>query len=249
MNRNESRGARDSRLCYLCGRSIAPADQSNKDHVPPQRFFGRKLRKALGPRLNTLRTHRACNSAYREDEEYFVLALISYAHDSMAGLAVMEDLKRGLQDGHARGLYDSIKRGFSVVVAADGRSLFQYDKERIDRIVWKIIRGMYFVHVRRVLPVWQPFECILVPPTEAAEKLPTVEWFSLLMETKSICDYGAVFDMRAVGGIDANLRVHFQALLFWDRIIALVRFHDPSCTCDECQAAAAAPESQAAGEP
>lgn len=206
----------------------------NMDHVPPQRFFASSLRKVFGPQLNTLPTHVACNSEYKLDEEYFVLALAAYAHDSMAGKALMDDLKRGLQKGHGRGLYDSIKRGFGTVVALDGRFLFEYDKVRVDRVVWKIVRGMFYLHHHRVLPIHQPFECTLVPPTEAQDKLPSNDWFSLLMHTSSLCQHGAVFDMRAIGGTDGTIRMHFQAFLFWDRIIALVRFHDPTCECEEC---------------
>jgi hypothetical protein len=222
----------DPRMCYLCGTPLARGDPFNMDHVPPQRFFARSLRKRFGPQLATLPTHVDCNSEYRQDEEYFVLA--AYAHDSLAGRALMHDLQRGLQQGHSRGLYDSIKKGFGKVVVPDGRFLFEYDKARIDRVIWKIVRGMFYLQHARVLPIRQPFECSIVPPTEAEDKLPSHDWFSILMHTSSLCEHGAVFDMRAIGGTDGALRMHFQAFLFWDRIIALVRFHDPTCPCEEC---------------
>jgi hypothetical protein len=221
--------------CYLCDRLLRDGTPINMDHVPPQRFFPKSVRKALALQLDTLPTHVACNSAYKQDEEYLVLALAAYAHDSEFGRALMKDLRAGLQKGHGVGLYKAIKKGFGSVTAPDGSILFQYDKNRIDRVIWKIVRGLYRLHTGRSLPIDQPFECSVVPPTEAQERLPKHEWFLLLMGTTSLCEYGAVFDMKALGGIDGVIRAHFQTFLFWDRIVALVRFHDPTCGCDECR--------------
>jgi len=210
------------------------------DHVPPKRFFPVAIRQSLNPQLRTLPTHTACNTEYREDEEYFVLALGAFALGSYAGGALLADLKDGLSKGHARNLYDSIKRGFGTEAAPDGRILFSYDRARIERVVWKITRGMLFLQNRRVLPTSQLFEVILVPSTEADETLPTVEWFPVVVGSGSLCPLGAVFDMKAIGGFDGEHRVHFQAFLFWDKIIALVRFHDPTCPCEECAGTQAA---------
>jgi hypothetical protein len=222
----------DFGLCYLCGAPLIRGQKLDVDHVPPQRFFPKPLRRQLSPQLKSLQVHQSCNRAYRPDEEYFVLALVAYAHDSFAGRALMSDVKRGLQGGHGRGLYEAIKKGFGTVVAPDGRTLFEYDGARIRRVVWKIIRGMFFLHSGRILPIQQLFEFHLIPPTDPQQ--PDHPWFQVVLQTGSLCKYGGIFDMKSLGGADGRHKAHFQALLFWDRIIALVHFHDPTCPCEEC---------------
>ena len=52
-------------ICYLCGLAIEADQDWNKDHVPPQRFFGKAIRVAHNPNLNGFHTHTACNSGYK----------------------------------------------------------------------------------------------------------------------------------------------------------------------------------------
>ena len=40
-----------------------------------------------------------------------------------------------------------------------------------------------------------------------------------------------------------TFKLHYWALLLWDRIIAIVAFHDPDCDCEKCK-----PTRAAAGE-
>ena len=73
--------------CYLCGTAITV--DSSQDHVPPQQFFAKPIRKAVNlSKLITLATHAKCNVAYARDEEYFVWSLAPLAAGTPAADAL-----------------------------------------------------------------------------------------------------------------------------------------------------------------
>jgi hypothetical protein len=109
-----------------------------------------------------------------------------------------------------------------------------YDAARVERVLWKVIRGLFFLESGRVLPEGQLHELEIVEPLRAATRLPSHPWFSCVRDTASMATYCDVFDYKAVGSI-GPARVHAWALLLWDRICVLSRFHDPSCPCAECR--------------
>jgi hypothetical protein len=71
-------------ICYLCGQAITDGQNWNRDHVPPQRFYGKTIREQFNPNLGWLPTHIDCNSSYKTDEEYYVAAFAGHA-DSDGG--------------------------------------------------------------------------------------------------------------------------------------------------------------------
>ncbi len=56
--------------CYLCGRPLV-LEETDKDHVPPDRWLAKRFRVGPGPQLLTLPVHRRYQSAYDDDEVYF----------------------------------------------------------------------------------------------------------------------------------------------------------------------------------
>lgn len=41
-------------ICYLCDAEVVEGQEWNRDHVPPQRFFGKAIRDAFNPNLSWL---------------------------------------------------------------------------------------------------------------------------------------------------------------------------------------------------
>src|SRR5688572_30115975 len=86
-------------VCYLCGREIASGEKWNRDHVPPQRFYGKSIRPQINRSLGLLHTHTTCNSDFKRDEEYYVACFAGHA-DTATGRSVFEDIRRGVAKGH-----------------------------------------------------------------------------------------------------------------------------------------------------
>jgi hypothetical protein len=65
----------------------------------------------------------------------------------------------------------------------------------------------------------------LVPPEEAAEKLPP--WFADVRDSVARGRYPGAFDYKYVLVSEEGVGLHVWVMLLWDRIIAIVAFHDP----------------------
>jgi hypothetical protein len=46
--------------------------------------------------------------------------------------------------------------------------------------------------------------------------------------------YPGVFDYKWLAVATAGSRAHAIAILLWDRLMFMVVFHDPTCSCGEC---------------
>jgi hypothetical protein len=182
-----------------------------------------------------LYTHVTCNSAYRQDEEYTVTALAGHAR-SRTGMAVMRDLRDAFGKGHSQGLIRKIVGSFGSVTGPRGETTFALHTNRVDRIAWKIARGLYFRELGRVLPESRPGHVYLITPYEAPRRLSEIAWFPALRDTTPMRDdgYAEVFQYKWICQKDGELRGHAIGMLWWDGIIVLVMFHDPTCGCDEC---------------
>lgn len=230
-------------LCYLCSQPIRQSQAWNRDHIPPSRFFGSALKRALNPQLEWLPTHEICNSDYRRDEELFVLnaVFMASASGSESAEALLADIRRGLLKGQQHGLFLSIGPQFTPAAEPNGPVRFSYDGQRTLRIIWKIVRGLYTLRMGRTLPVDTPHHCYpLVGPFRAFEQLQEIDWLEdVLLLGDSHGQYKQVFDYRWLGLVrpgQPSLRVHGFALLLWGRVIAPVLIHDPTCGCDQCLA-------------
>jgi hypothetical protein len=224
-------------LCYLCGQPIAPDESWNRDHVPPERIFGKRVRREHAVDLKWLPTHTARNSAYKADEEYFVVALVGHHHTPTAR-AVWDDVARGAGAGHSQGLIRAIIGQFGKVVLPDGTMVYGLDTARANRVAWKIVRGLYTLQSGRTLPESQLRTIEIVPQSEAAKRLPNHPWFAAVRDTEPLGHHGAVFDYKWLCFKFGESRGNAVAFLLWDGLIVLVLFHDPACQCDLCVSAA-----------
>jgi len=211
-------------LCYLCGLPLQ--GELNGDHVPPKQIFAHAIRQLHELNLLKVSVHKACNSAYQSDEDYFVSTLSPLAVDSYAGLSVVLDQADRAAAGRRLGLLETIRKEFdrspSGLVLPAGRIVKRFQAERVSRVLWKIVRGLFFQHEKRVLPsdtVRQIDFCI-----PADEPLP--ELYAALNGRPSLGRYPAVFDYCYAQFEDAD-GVYLWAINLWDRLLVLVRHPDP----------------------
>lgn len=218
-------------ICYLCGKSIE--SDSSDDHVPPKQFFVEKLRKQHNPNLLTLPTHRICNESYKHDEDYFVFSLMPFARGSYAG----DPLRKRILDACTRHpqqakLLDKVINEFdrrpSGLILPPRTVLKRFEGKRISRVVWKIVRGLYFFHFGVFIPEDSPTNCEIIPTDE---KPP--DHFFRLLDGPSHGKYPGVFDYAFKSYPEVH-NANYWAMLLWDRIIVIFRFQFPVCNCETC---------------
>ena len=232
-------------ICYLCGCPLA-AEPTDKDHVPPDRWIAKKFKgETPGPRLVTLPAHVKCQHAYEDDEVYFFNTLLPLATGSVSAQEAMKDLGASFKHAEQKALGGVILNEFGKVITSDGKMLKSYLPARVNRILWKVVRGLFFIEYNgRVLPEDTPKMIEIIGPEEAPTKLPPE--FALVRDTPSRGRYPGAFDYKYQLYEDPKnptFKLHYWALLLWDRIIAIVAFHDPDCDCEKCK-----PTRAAAGE-
>ena len=223
--------SRPSPICYLCGKLIE--DDSSDDHVPPKQFFAEQLRQKHNPNLLTLPAHRTCNESYKNDEDYFVFSLMPFARGSYAG----DPLRERILDGCTRHpeqakllnkVLNEFERQPSGLILPPKMVLKRFEGERISRVVWKIVRGLYFFHFGVFVPENAPTNCEIVLPDQ---KPP--DHFFFLLDGPSHGKYSGVFDYTFKCYPETH-NLNYWAMLLWDRITVIFRFQFPACNCEKC---------------
>ena len=151
-------------VCYLCGEEITEDQESNKDHIPPKQLF-RALKDEEKRNLMTLTVHKQCNEHYQEDEQKYGEYMRLLATNIARYNENAEDIfRKNFRDGQNHpGNYN-----FTQETVAEG-PIYQTENERvtrvyykdriltpeestsINRIVWKIVRGLYYIKNDKVL--------------------------------------------------------------------------------------------------
>jgi len=225
----------DELLCYLCGKGIKQVDLS-ADHVPPKQFYASFLRKEFNlDKMDTMPTHIGCNKSYQNDEDYFVHTFAPLImNNSRSGKALWKDIKKNFQRKEGLILGQKVLKEFSEKteggIILPGELIFKkFDGDRVWRVVWKIVKGLFYKEYKRVLPdnTIKIFD-LLQPEINA---LP--ETFQYVRDTPSRGRYAEVFDYKYIAVKELN-NFHYWALLLWDKIIMTIAFHDPDCKCEKC---------------
>ena len=233
--------------CYLCGHPLSKP--TSKDHCPPKALFAPEIRRRFKTtELDTIQVHHGCNSNYALDEEYFIATLAPLAPGSAAGNAVFRrfvtDARKG---GGKQTLSEVILKEFELRPSGlhlpSGLVVKRQDGERIRRVAWKIVRGLYFLHHPMILP-----ESLFVGCTVTAPGRRPPDHFLCVryLDSATRGTYPGVFDYF-FHTLDTDFgTLNYWAFLIWDRIIVTVYFHDPwSCPCDNCISAVAEMEIRA----
>ncbi len=223
---------RDIDICYLCGKKLG--DDVTRDHVPPKQFYAKNIRKKHKPTsLLTLPVHTDCNISYEKDELYFTHSIGCAAQDSYSGQALWRDLsskyKKPRGKRIAKMIFQEFDRTPSGIILPFGKVAKNFDGERVWRVVWKITRGLFFWETGRFLPEYTANGFKITSPNEEPPKE-----FAYVVNAQSRGQYPGVFDYKYIVVSEFN-NFNFWAMLFWDRIIMLISFHDPECPCETCK--------------
>jgi hypothetical protein len=204
-------------VCYLCGLPIGDGT-GDVDHVPAKQFFASELRKAVNLQLVTRPTHKKCNWSFKSDEEYFAASMIPFAADTLAGRAVVQDTVRRNSEGRALGLtkrvLGELDRRPSGLYIPDKYVVKRIDRPRVDRVTWKIIRGLYFVEHGAVLPEETPLAIEIIGPNDDVP-----DRYNAVLASPSRGAYAAVFDYKNHVSLHGDVAVDVWALLFWDKLM------------------------------
>jgi hypothetical protein len=217
-------------ICYLCGSELK--DDIDRDHVPPKQFYATTIRKTHSLNLFRLPVHKSCNKGYQKDEDYFVHSIAPLTINSYSGKAIWNDIKHQFKRPEGKRIQQMIYKEFdprpSGLYLPRGKVLKRFDPERVWCIIWKITRGLFFKEYGRFLPEDKPRHIEIISADE-----PPPPKFAVVRDTPSRGSYPEVFDYKYIMFPELN-NFHFWAMLFWDKLITLIAFHDPECICEKC---------------
>jgi hypothetical protein len=223
-------------ICYLCGKTLS--EPTDKDHIPLKALLPPTLRQRHKPnKLLSVRVHKSCNQSYHSDEQYFIYSLYPFALGAYVGDAMRQHIRKKLRAGENQKLMGSIMAEFdhrpSGLVLPHNQVVKRFDSKRIERVLWKIVRGLNFHHHNEVFPEnWQWSWSF----TAGEDRKPPEHFnvFLQLPDNEPNGDYPAVFSYRFQHFVEAGVSFHYWALLIWDSILVTIQFHDPACGCQEC---------------
>ena len=108
------------------------------------------------------------------------------------------------------------------VVLLPTRMAKTFDGTRVRNVVWKITREIFFIETERFLPEDTPVTFQFL----STDDQPPI-YLSYIDTFPSRGRYTGVFDFKYTQMPEVH-NSHWWAYLFWDKIIAIVIFHDPS---------------------
>ncbi|GJL79691.1 MAG: hypothetical protein NPINA01_26800 [Nitrospinaceae bacterium] len=218
-------------LCYLCGKSLK--GEINVDHLPPRQFYGKEVRKTCNPQLLTIPVHKICNKSYQYDEDYFVNTLAPFGKNSNSGRAVLKDIGSKFRTGDNAGLINTILSEFddrpSGIILPKNKLIKRFQGDRVHRVAWKIIRGLFFIHEKNVLPENMYSKLEIIAPDERPP-----DYFFSLNDKPFLGKHPGVFDYKYTQFPEVH-NMYLWGMLLWDSLIMLIMFHDLDCKCDACE--------------
>lgn len=213
-------------ICYLCGYALGKSSHKlDRDHVPPKRFFPKKIRKQKNTNLLTVPVHRECNISYQSDEDYFINSIAPLAGDTTCGKLVLEDLSRSFGRPAGKRLGESVLNEFekrpSDLYLPKGKVAKRYNGTRVRRVLWKIIRGLFYIEYCRYLPE-NTKNCVdLIDDVNLVS-----DELNYVGSKPSRGAYPCVFDYRYRSFPEIG-NFHLWVLLFWQKILIVAKFFDP----------------------
>jgi hypothetical protein len=204
-------------ICYLCGVDLGK--DRTKDHVPPSQFFPEAFRRTSGPQLVTLPAHRACNSEYQQDEEYVVATLAGFAANSPVGRLLWQDVRSKFSRDRGQSLLRMVASEFDKrpagLVLPPRKIAKRFNSARIQRVMHKIARGLYFLENGALLPDSAPFVRLVLPGEDPPPEI------AMILQEPERGAYPSVFAYR-YKKFPAPDSLHVWAFWLWDSIACSV---------------------------
>lgn len=210
-------------ICYLCGRNIETSNLSD-DHVPPKAFYPKGIRAGLN--LWVIPSHKTCNEIYREDEEYFQHAFLIEVLNQKPPITkhLMSDFHRRSQRPQTPALLRKILKEVSNITPGgiylpNRIRQVQIDKYRIQRVVLKIVRGLFYIDNRSFLPLEKAKDIRFYSNNSDAPELYRLYW--PYVKLRCVCP--DVFSYKYFKFDN----LHLYSLMFWETVMFCVAFENP----------------------
>jgi hypothetical protein len=107
------------------------------------------------------------------------------------------------------------------LVLPGGKVLKRFNPNRIERVIWKIVRGLFFRHHGKTLPEKLELTWTFTGPDDGP---PPKEFQMFTANHPSYGDYPGVFAYQFDAYPEVTPTVHYWTLLFWDKIIITAAF-------------------------
>ena len=201
--------------------------------MPLRQLYAKSVRKEHSPNLLTIQVHADCNASYQHDEDYFVNTLAPLAYQTYGGRAFLQDVFAKYKAGEKQKLVAKVLNEFqhrpSGIILPKGLVAKRFEGERLSRVAWKIVRGLYFHETGDVLPEHTPHNVEIVAPDQPPPKA----FLLALSNLPSKGRHPGIFDYKYTQGAEVH-DFNYWGLLLWGRVILIVMFHNPACTCEHC---------------
>ena len=118
-----------------------------------------------------------------------------------------------------------------------GRVIKRFDGDRVNRVAWKLVRGLYFRETSTVLPDDTPFTTEIIEPERASELAGINLLWEKVKAQHSGGSYGGVFEYKYFFGEVDGKKLHSWGMILWDKIMIFIAHHHPEeMNSDECTA-------------
>jgi hypothetical protein len=228
-------GNETKQICYLCGTSIEKAKLSD-DHVPPKAFYPKDIRDGLN--LQTAPSHKKCNEDYRKDEEYFQHAFLVEVLNKRPPITphLIGDFSRRAGKPQTPAMTRRILKGVSNITPGgihlpNGILQVEIDQWRVERIVLKIARGLFYIENKNFMPLQNAKDIRFCLNENEVPELYRLYWPAI----KLTGVYPKVFSHKyfnarkySASGKHPELdKLHLYTLLFWEAVMFCVAFEYP----------------------
>jgi len=211
-------------LCIYCGEREADTD----DHVVAEGFFDAAPE---GGYIKAPACYDCNNKRYSRDEEYFLVAILAQATaTSPTANRVLDRLAADHRSGRRRriGLAVSLLEKVRPVEGHSPGGIYmgtgpglEFDTDRVNRVLEKIVRGLFFHRFQRALP---PDARVVVEMKPEPEHLRSPLVAAALAQSPSFL--GDVF-MHRVYTLPENPNCTSWALGFYDAVLAIAMTGPP----------------------
>lgn len=156
--------------CIFCGNSA-----NTKEHIPAKQFF----KGAPDKPLITVSSCKKCNEGFQKDEDFFRQFNAGFLMDrSQRAKELMEnEIARSIKRKPALGhqifsqmrLVDAYTKSGLYVGKMIGYKVSNSDRDRINRIVTKIIQGLFYHEFKQYLPKDWKVRIVWIDPKKSKE--------------------------------------------------------------------------------
>jgi len=209
----------ENKRCFICGEYNA----DSKDHIPPKNIYLKKY-KSIGNDLISVPAHTKCNKKYEKDDEYFRYCLLipAYWTNKVArelwDTKIKKQIHRKESFRFRKYLLDNIipidinSKGGIFLGKAQAALL---DSKRMDRVLERIARGLFYSIKKYILPIDHPVEVQMLVPEYAQTQM---KRFNVESNLISFCN--KTFQYYWQQTIDNENKglfwfVFFESVYFW----------------------------------